>query len=179
MLGKQYGALEWAVNEMENRYQMFAEKNVSDIAEYNLLLEREGTEEILPKIVVIVDELANLMIIAKKDVEVAICRLAEKGITVGMYLIITTQRASADVITGVVKANMTSRISFAVTSQEESRMILNQSGAEKLLGKGDMLYNSVGAMKPIRVQGAYISNKEIENIVKFLKEDGGAVYNKM
>ena len=177
MLKKQHGALEWAVNEMENRYRMFSEKNVKNIEGYNIALEKQGSEEKLPQILIIIDELADLMMVAKRDVESVICRLAQKARAAGMHLVIATQRPSVDVITGLIKANIASRISFAVVSQIDSRTILDSAGAEKLLGKGDMLYNPIGAMKPLRVQGAYISDKEVGKIVEFLKKDGGAIYN--
>ena len=174
---KAAGALNWAVEEMENRYQMFSSKNVRDIDGYNAALKKEGSEEKLTQIVIIIDELADLMMVAKKDVESAICRVAQKARAAGMHLVVATQRPSVDVITGLIKANIATRISFAVVSQIDSRTILDSAGAEKLLGKGDMLYNPVGAMKPIRVQGAYISDQEVEKIVEFLKQNGGPTYN--
>ena len=131
MLEKQHGALEWAVQEMENRYQMFAEKNVRDVEGYNSALKREGTEETLPQIVIIIDELADLMMVAKKDVETAICRLAQKARAAGMHLVVATQRPSVDVITGLIKANIATRISFAVVSQIDSRTIIDSSRSRK------------------------------------------------
>ena len=170
-------ALAWAVQEMVNRYHLFAEKNVRDIAGYNEALEKEGAEGKLPQIVIIIDELADLMMVAKNDVEDAICRLAQMARAAGMHLVIATQRPSVDVITGIIKANIASRISFAVTSQVDSRTILDSAGAEKLLGKGDMLFFPTGVLKPIRIQGAFVSDSEVEKIVSFLKENGGPTYS--
>ena len=175
---KAAGALAWAVQEMVNRYHLFAEKNVRDIAGYNEALEKEGAEGKLPQIVIIIDELADLMMVAKNDVEDAICRLAQMARAAGMHLVIATQRPSVDVITGIIKANIASRISFAVTSQVDSRTILDSAGAEKLLGKGDMLFFPTGVLKPIRIQGAFVSDSEVEKIVSFLKENGGPTYSK-
>lgn len=174
---KAAGALQWAVQEMVNRYHLFAEKNVRDISGYNEALEKEGIEEKLPQIVIIIDELADLMMVAKNDVEDAICRLAQMARAAGMHLVIATQRPSVDVITGIIKANIASRISFAVTSQVDSRTILDSAGAEKLLGKGDMLFFPTGVLKPIRIQGAFVSDSEVEKIVSFLKENGGPTYS--
>lgn len=174
---KAAGALAWAVQEMVNRYHLFAEKNVRDIAGYNEALEKEGAEGKLPQIVIIIDELADLMMVAKNDVEDAICRLAQMARAAGMHLVIATQRPSVDVITGIIKANIASRISFAVTSQVDSRTILDSAGAEKLLGKGDMLFFPTGVLKPIRIQGAFVSDSEVEKIVSFLKENGGPTYS--
>lgn len=131
----------------------------------------------MPQIVIIIDELADLMMVAAKDVEDAICRLAQKARAAGMHLIIATQRPSVDVITGLIKANIPSRIAFAVSSQIDSRTILDMPGAEKLLGKGDMLYYPTGVSKPTRVQGTFVSDKEVEKIVDFLKKDGETIYN--
>ena len=174
---KAAGALAWAVQEMVNRYHLFAEKNVRDIAGYNEALGKEGAEGKLPQIVIIIDELADLMMVAKNDVEDAICRLAQMARAAGMHLVIATQRPSVDVITGIIKANIASRISFAVTSQVDSRTILDSAGAEKLLGKGDMLFFPTGVLKPIRIQGAFVSDGEVEKIVSFLKENGGPTYS--
>lgn len=174
---KAAGALSWAVQEMVNRYHLFAEKNVRDIEGYNETLEKEGTEGKLPQIVIIIDELADLMMVAKNDVEDAICRLAQMARAAGMHLVIATQRPSVDVITGIIKANIASRISFAVTSQVDSRTILDSAGAEKLLGKGDMLFFPTGVLKPIRIQGAFVSDGEVEKIVSFLKANGGPTYS--
>ena len=174
---KAAGALQWAVQEMVNRYHLFAEKNVRDISGYNEALEAEGVEEKLPQIVIIIDELADLMMVAAKDVEDAICRLAQMARAAGMHLVIATQRPSVDVITGVIKANIASRIAFAVTSGVDSRTIIDSIGAEKLLGKGDMLFYPSGTIKPQRIQGAYVSDGEVEKIVTFLKNNGGPVYS--
>ena len=174
---KAAGALAWAVQEMENRYHLFAEKNVREIEGYNQALEKEGLDEKLPQIVIIIDELADLMMVASKDVEEAICRLAQKARAAGMHLVIATQRPSVDVITGLIKANIATRIAFAVTSQIDSRTILDVGGAEKLLGKGDMLFAMSGGQKKQRVQCAYISDSEVESIVEFLKANGGATYS--
>ena len=174
---KAAGALAWAVQEMVNRYHLFAEKNVRDITGYNEALEQEGVEEKLPQIVIIIDELADLMMVAAKDVEDAICRLAQMARAAGMHLVIATQRPSVDVITGVIKANIASRIAFAVTSGVDSRTIIDSIGAEKLLGKGDMLFYPSGQIKPQRVQGAFISDGEVEKIVTFLKNNGGPTYS--
>ena len=172
---KAAGALTWAVQEMEDRYNKFAQKGVRDLAGYNKVLEKEEIGR-LPQIVIIIDELADLMMVAAKDVEDAICRLAQKARAAGMHLVIATQRPSVDVITGLIKANVPSRISFAVSSQVDSRTILDMAGAEKLLGKGDMLFYPAGAAKPLRVQGAYISDDEVEKIVDFVKANGEANY---
>ena len=173
---KAAGALAWAVQEMVKRYSLFAEKKVRDMKGYNSLAEKEGNPK-LPQIVIIIDELADLMMVAQKDVEDAICRLAQMARAAGMHLVIATQRPSVDVITGIIKANIPSRIAFSVSSQVDSRTILDSAGAEKLLGKGDMLFYPSGAPKPVRIQGAFISDKEVENIVKFLKKDGETQYD--
>ena len=173
---KAAGALAWAVQEMVKRYSLFAEKKVRDMKGYNNLAEKEGNPK-LPQIVIIIDELADLMMVAAKDVEDAICRLAQMARAAGMHLVIATQRPSVDVITGIIKANIPSRIAFSVSSQVDSRTILDSAGAEKLLGKGDMLFYPSGAPKPIRIQGAFISDGEVENIVKFLKKDGETEYD--
>ena len=173
---KAAGALAWAVQEMDNRYNLFAEKGVRDLSGYNKALENENMGK-LPQIVIIIDELADLMMVAAKDVEESICRLAQKARAAGMHLVIATQRPSVDVITGLIKANVPSRIAFAVSSQVDSRTILDQVGAEKLLGKGDMLYFPAGSAKPTRVQGAFVSDEEVEQIVEFIKSNGTAVYS--
>ena len=170
---KAAGALSWAVQEMVNRYSLFANKGVRDIKGYNEAISKEGGIELLPQIVIIIDELADLMMCSPKDVEDAICRLAQMARAAGMHLVIATQRPSVDVITGIIKANIPSRISFAVSSQVDSRTILDMVGAEKLLGKGDMLFYPSGAPKPVRVQGAFVSDKEVEKIVDFVKANGG------
>ena len=173
---KAAGALAWAVQEMENRYSLFAKQGVRDLKGYNHSVE-ETEHRQLPQIVIIVDELADLMMVAAKDVEDAICRLAQKASAAGMHLVIATQRPSVDVITGLIKANVPSRIAFAVSSQIDSRTILDMAGAEKLLGKGDMLFYPIGASKPTRVQGAFVSDDEVENIVGFIKSNGTVTYN--
>ena len=181
---KAAGALHWAVAEMTERYNKFAEIGVRDIHGYNSRVDSiqvpEGQErpKKMPQIVIIVDELADLMMVASNDVEEAICRLAQLARACGIHLIIATQRPSVNVITGLIKANMPSRIAFAVTSGVDSRTILDMNGAEKLLGKGDMLFNPQGVPKPIRVQGAFVSDKEVAEVVKFITEKNGAAsYN--
>ncbi|MBQ1935699.1 MAG: DNA translocase FtsK, partial [Clostridia bacterium] len=188
---KAAGALGWAVAEMTRRYNLFAEHKVRDIKGYNAKVEEqsfmegeletdndfaEPRMEKLPNIVIIIDELADLMMVAPKDVEDHICRLAQMARAAGMHLVIATQRPSVDVITGIIKANIPSRIAFKVSSQVDSRTILDVAGAEKLLGKGDMLYYPVGAAKPQRMQGAFITESEVEAVVKFVKGNYTAVY---
>ena len=174
---KAAGALDWAVNEMEARYAKFAEAGVKEIKGYNKLMERDASGKRLPQIVIVIDELADLMMVAANDVETSICRIAQKARAAGMHLVIATQRPSVDVITGVIKANIPSRIAFTVSSQVDSRTILDQVGAETLLGKGDMLYFPTGEMKPQRMQGAFVSESEVENIVTFIKGSSEAKYN--
>ncbi len=174
---KAAGALNWAVQEMVNRYKLFADKGVRDIKGYNELMAKTGEQQIMPQIVIIIDELADLMMVAPNDVEDAICRLAQMARAAGMHLVIATQRPSVDVITGVIKANIPSRISFAVSSQIDSRTILDMAGAEKLLGRGDMLLHPVGRPKPIRVQGANITDAEVERVVEYVKTQGNAEYD--
>lgn len=164
---KAAGALNWAVQEMTDRYKMFASKNVRDITGFNNIVSDEV--EKLPQIVIIIDELSDLMMAAPNEVEDAICRLAQMARAAGLHLVVATQRPSVDVITGLIKANIPSRISFAVSSQTDSRTILDMGGAEKLLGKGDMLFYPVGESKPLRVQGSFVSEKEIEALVDFIK----------
>ena len=166
---KAAGALNWAVNEMDKRYELFTKYKVKNIKSYNQQVDKGFISEKLPYIVLIVDELADLMMTFPNDVEDYICRLAQKARAAGIHLIIATQRPSVDVITGVIKANIPSRISFAVSSGVDSRTILDQTGAEKLLGRGDMLYSPMGANKPLRIQGAFISEEEVENVVDFIK----------
>ena len=173
---KAAGALNWAVQEMVNRYNLFASKGVKDIKGYNAVMEKEEGVK-LPQIVIIIDELADLMMVAPNDVEDAICRLAQMARAAGMHLIIATQRPSVDVITGIIKANVPSRIAFTVSSQVDSRTILDMAGAEKLLGKGDMLYYPVGEAKPLRMQGTFVSEEEIENIVNEIKENTNVTYD--
>ena len=174
---KAAGALAWAVQEMDNRYNLFAQRGVRDLKGYNHSVENEEGIGKLPQIVIIIDELADLMMVAAKEVEDSICRLAQKARAAGMHLVIATQRPSVDVITGLIKANVPSRIAFAVSSQVDSRTILDQVGAEKLLGKGDMLFFPSGAAKPTRIQGAFISDEEVEEVVNFIKSNGTAQYS--
>src|SRR5690606_38871652 len=166
-------SLNWAVSEMERRYKLFAENNVRDIKSYNEKFQ-DDESKMLPKIVIIIDELADLMMVSAQEIEDYICRLAQMARAAGMYLIIATQRPSVDVITGTIKANIPSRISFAVTSQVDSRTILDTSGAEKLLGKGDMLFFPSHLSKPVRVQGAFVSDEEVKKVVDFLKSQSTA-----
>lgn len=170
------GALNWAIREMTERYKLFKDNSVRDIIRYNEVMKEKNTDT-MPRIVIIIDELADLMMVASREVENAICRLAQLARAAGIHLVLATQRPSVDVITGLIKANVPSRISFAVSSMVDSRTILDMGGAEKLLGRGDMLYNPVGESKPIRVQGTYISDREVENVVKFVKNQGKAEYN--
>lgn len=174
---KAAGALNWAVQEMVNRYNLFASKGVKDIKGYNAVMEKDEEGVKLPQIVIIIDELADLMMVAPNDVEDAICRLAQMARAAGMHLIIATQRPSVDVITGIIKANIPSRIAFTVSSQVDSRTILDMAGAEKLLGKGDMLYYPVGETKPLRMQGTFISESEIESIVEEIKANSNVKYS--
>jgi len=171
---KAAAALNWMVAEMERRYQTFAEEGVRDIARYNEL----NNDKSMSKILVIIDELADLMMISPREVEDSICRLAQMARAAGIHLVVATQRPSVDVITGLIKANIPSRISFAVSSQVDSRTILDMSGAEKLLGKGDMLFFPVGASKPVRIQGAYISEEEVEKLVDYSKKQKEPTYEK-
>ncbi len=175
---KAAGALGWAVTEMLKRYKMFSEKNVRDIKGYNRLAVADG-EEKMPQIVIFIDELSDLMMAARKEVEDSICRLAQMARAAGMHLVIATQRPSVDVITGVIKGNIPSRIALSVSSQVDSRTIIDQSGAETLLGNGDMLYAPIGVSKPIRVQGCFVSDSEVENVVNFIKaqKDGETTYD--
>ena len=174
---KAAGALQWAVYEMMKRYKLFSEHNVKDLAGYNALTAADDTLKKLPSVVVVIDELADLMLVAAKEVEESICRVAQMGRAAGMHLVIATQRPSADVITGLMKANIPSRIAFAVASSLESRIILDTTGAEKLVGRGDMLYAPLGEGKPRRVQGCFISAEEIDRVVGFVKENGTAQYD--
>ena len=186
---KAAGALNWAVGEMERRYKLFADHQVRNLVGYNDLMRSEKAKaeqtedghpeqyQVLPQIVIVIDELADLMMVAAKEVENSICRIAQKARAAGMHLVVATQRPSADVITGIMKANIPSRIAFAVASQIESRIILDTTGAEKLIGKGDMLYAPLGEGKPIRVQGCFISNEEIEAVIARIKETSTAEYS--
>ena len=173
---KAAGALQWAVFEMMKRYKMFSEKGVKDLAGYNALSETDEDVKKLPIVVVVIDELADLMLVAAKEVEESICRVAQMGRASGMHLVVATQRPSADVITGLMKANIPSRIAFAVASSMESRIILDTPGAEKLVGKGDMLYSPLGESKPTRVQGCFITPEEIERVVAFVKDAAGEAH---
>ncbi len=171
------GALAWSVNEMERRFALIEEVGVREIKAYNEVALREGDREVLPQIVIIIDELADLMMTARDSVESSICRIAQKARAAGMHLILGTQRPSVDVITGLIKANVPSRIAFTVASQTDSRTIIDLAGAEKLVGKGDMLYSPVGAMTPTRVQGSFVSDNEIEAVISFLKDSTTASYS--
>ncbi|HNU80809.1 MAG TPA: FtsK/SpoIIIE domain-containing protein, partial [Bacillota bacterium] len=172
---KAAGALNWAVTEMTERYKKFASNNVRDIYGYNNLNKEELAK--MPQIVVVIDELADLMMVAPSEVEDSICRLAQMARAAGIHLVVATQRPSVDVITGLIKANIPSRISFAVSSHIDSRTILDMGGAEKLLGKGDALFYPVGAAKPVRVQCAFVSEKEIEKLVAYIKEQVPASFD--
>nr|WP_297180276.1 DNA translocase FtsK [uncultured Agathobaculum sp.] len=202
---KAAGALNWAVGEMERRYKLFADHQVRNLVGYNDLMRAERAKaeaaaaaapaapeegdgetgqtpaadqyQVLPQIVIVIDELADLMMVAAKEVETSICRIAQKARAAGMHLVVATQRPSADVITGIMKANIPSRIAFAVASQIESRIILDTTGAEKLIGKGDMLYAPLGEGKPTRVQGCFISSDEIESVIAHIKQTSTAEYN--
>ena len=175
---KAAGALNWAVSEMTKRYQMFAEVGVRNLAGYNAkaeALQKSGTAgapKKLPQIVIIVDELADLMMVSGNEVEDAICRLAQLARACGIHLVIATQRPSVDVITGLIKANIPSRIAFAVSSGTDSRTILDRGGAERLLGNGDMLFSPQNYKNPVRIQGAYVSDEEIQEVVDAIKVDG-------
>lgn len=174
---KAAGALQWAVVEMMKRYRAFSEVGVRDLASYNAHAAKTEDMETMPQIVVVIDELADLMLVAAKEVEESICRVAQMGRAAGMHLIVATQRPSADVITGLMKANIPSRIAFAVASSLESRIILDNTGAEKLVGRGDMLYLPLGAGKPTRVQGCLITDEEVAAVVEFVKRSGSAQYD--
>lgn len=175
---KAAAALNWAVNEMTQRYKFFAEESVKDLDSYNELMRaNQEPDKVLPKIVIIIDELADLMMVAPSQVEESICRLAQLARAAGMHLIVATQRPSVDVVTGLIKANIPSRIAFSVSSQVDSRTILDVGGAEKLLGKGDMLYSPVGENKPLRIQGPYISDSETARIIDFVKKQGENTYD--
>ncbi len=174
---KAAGALQWAVVEMMKRYRLFSEAGVRDLASYNQWAKRQENVETIPKVVVVIDELADLMLVAAKEVEESICRVAQMGRAAGMHLVIATQRPSADVITGLMKANIPSRVAFAVASSLESRIILDTPGAEKLVGKGDMLWSPLGAGKPLRVQGCFISDEEVAAVVGAVKQNSGEDYD--
>lgn len=174
---KAAGALSWAVGEMEKRYQLFAENGIRDIKGFNALCESRTDLKKIPQIVIFIDELADLMMVSPKEVEDSICRLAQKARAAGIHLVIATQRPSVDVITGLIKANIPSRIALSVSSPTDSRIILDAMGAEKLLGNGDMLFCPIGSSKSLRVQGCYISEEEVENVVSFIKSQAQTTYN--
>ncbi|MDR3644846.1 MAG: DNA translocase FtsK, partial [Clostridia bacterium] len=174
---KAAGALNWAVSEMLGRYKTFADNNVRDIRGFNALAQHSGELSPMPQIVIIIDELADLMMAAPGEVEDAICRLAQMARAAGMHLVIATQRPSVDVITGVIKANIPTRIAFAVSSQVDSRTILDSGGAEKLLGRGDMLFLPVGSSKPLRLQGCFVTDAEVENVIEFVKSSADSAYS--
>ena len=174
---KAAGSLAWAVGEMENRYKAFTQFGVRDISSFNKYAEKHPEVDFMPQIVLFIDELNDLMMVSPKEVEDSICRLAQKARAAGMHLVVATQRPSVDVITGIIKANIPSRISLSVSSQVDSRTILDSIGAEKLLGNGDMLFAPVGVTKPVRIQGAYLSDEEIGNIVSFIKNQVNAEYD--
>lgn len=174
---KAAGALGWAVKEMEKRYAVLGENNVRDIKSYNELCKKNPDLEPMPHVVIFIDELADLMMSAKNDVETSICRIAQKARAAGMHLVVATQRPSVDVITGLIKSNIPSRIALKVASQVDSRTIMDTAGAEKLLGKGDMLYKSVTMAKPMRVQGCWVSDREVENVTEFIKGAFDTVYD--
>ena len=174
---KAAGSLQWAVTEMLRRYKLMSDAGVRDLESYNSIVANEEGGQRLPQIIVIIDELADLMLVAAKEVEDSICRIAQMGRASGMHLIIATQRPSADVITGLMKANIPSRIAFSVASAMESRIILDTQGAEKLVGKGDMLYAPIGCGKPLRVQGCFVTDSEVEAVASFVKDNYTADYN--
>ena len=170
---KAAGSLHWAVTEMDRRFELIEEVGVRDVASYNRITVDDPDKEFLPQIVIVIDELADLMMTSPKDVEESICRLAQKARAAGMHLVIGTQRPSVDVVTGLIKANVPSRIAFTMASQVDSRTIIDVAGAEKLIGRGDMLYAPVGFSKPARVQGSFVSESEIEKIIDFIKTNSG------
>ncbi len=174
---KAAGSLQWAVTEMMRRYKAMSDLGVRDVESYNSIITAEEDGQKLPKVVIIIDELADLMLVAAKEVEDSICRIAQMGRAAGMHLIIATQRPSSDVITGLMKANIPSRIAFSVASAMESRIILDTMGAEKLVGKGDMLYAPIGSGKPLRVQGCFVTDAEVESVANFVKENYNANYD--
>ena len=174
---KAAGALQWAVTEMMKRYRLFAEAGVRELTSYNQWAKGQENVEPMPKVVIVIDELADLMLVAAKEVEESICRVAQMGRASGMHLVIATQRPSADVITGLMKANIPSRVAFAVASSLESRIILDTTGAEKLVGKGDMLWFPLGSAKPLRVQGCFISDEEVAAVVDCVKQNSTADYD--
>ena len=174
---KAAGSLQWAVTEMLRRYKLMSDLGVRDLESYNGIVEGEEDGQKLPQVVIIIDELADLMMVAAKEVEDSICRIAQMGRAAGMHLIIATQRPSANVITGLMKANIPSRIAFSVASAMESRIILDTMGAEKLVGKGDMLYAPIGSGKPLRVQGCFVTDSEVEAVAEYVKDNFNAEYS--
>jgi S-DNA-T family DNA segregation ATPase FtsK/SpoIIIE len=174
---KAAGSLQWAVNEMMRRYKIMSDAGVRDLESYNSIVEAEEEGQKLPQVVVIIDELADLMLVAAKEVEESICRIAQMGRAAGIHLVIATQRPSADVITGLMKANIPSRIAFSVASAMESRIILDTQGAEKLVGRGDMLFSPIGMGKPVRVQGCYVSDEEVEAVASYVKDNYMSSYD--
>lgn len=174
---KAAGALNWSVTEMERRFSLIQEVGAHDLLEYNEMTEGDPEKEHLPQIVIFIDELADLMMTAKDDVETSICRLCQKARAAGMHLVIGTQRPSVDVVTGLIKSNIPSRIAFTVASQVDSRTIIDAAGAEKLMGRGDMLYAPVGMMKPIRVQGSFVETKEVTAVCEYIKKTAATGYN--
>ena len=174
---KAAGSLQWAVVEMMRRYKAMSDLGVRDLESYNNIIESEGEGEKLPHLIIIIDELADLMLVAAKEVEDSICRIAQMGRASGIHLVIATQRPSADVITGLMKANIPSRIAFSVASAMESRIILDTQGAEKLVGKGDMLFAPIGCGKPLRVQGCFVTDSEVEAVTSYVKSNFNADYD--
>ena len=174
---KAAGSLQWAVTEMMRRYKMMSDAGVRDLESYNSIMKADEDGRTLPQVVVIIDELADLMLVAAKEVEDSICRIAQMGRAAGMHLVIATQRPSADVITGLMKANIPSRIAFSVSSAMESRIILDTVGAEKLVGKGDMLFSPIGIGKPLRVQGCFVADSEVESVASYVKDHYVASYD--
>ena len=176
---KAAGALNWAVNEMMRRYQTFADVGANDLKSYNQLADEDKEFPPMPQIVIFIDELADMMLVAKNEVEDSICRLAQMGRAAGMHLVVATQRPTTDVITGLIKANIPSRIALSVMSQVDSRTIIDQGGADKLLGNGDMLYLPIGSTDPLRVQGCFASNKDIAATLDYIKSHaGGGEYDR-
>ena len=174
---KAAGALQWTVTEMMRRYRMMSEEGVRDLESYNKAILNDPDQQPMPQIVVVIDELADLMLVAAKEVEESICRIAQMGRASGIHLVIATQRPSADVITGLMKANIPSRIAFAVSSAMESRIILDTQGAEKLVGKGDMLFAPLGQGKPKRIQGCFITDEEVQAVVSSIKAQSQSNYS--
>ena len=171
------GALSWAVNEMMRRYNIFADAGANDLKSYNELAEVDGDRDPMPQVVIFIDELADMMLVAGKEVEDYICRLAQMGRAAGMHLVVATQRPTTDVITGLIKANIPSRIALSVKSQIDSRTIIDMAGADKLLGNGDMLYMPIGAGKPVRVQGCFSPNEDIAETVRYIKSEAEVTYD--